>query len=570
MRRHEWMRGLVGCALVMAVGCGSSHGAGDGGPTPTACTTNADCAGGELCVGGQCLEACGAADPCTDDTLVCSPATNLCVECATSSDCGADERCEAERCVAACGSDADCAGGERCDVTSGVCVSLGCGSDADCPGGERCEVATGSCEVICALASDCAPGELCLAGMCLEETTAECTGSAECDGLEQCVGGLCRCPAEFRCGDECVDPATDGFHCGACGNECDLAAVCEAGACCAPAENLVDLLFVVDGSNSMLEEQVSLADQLPRLVRILTSGDADLDGTPDFPPVTDLRAGVVTVDMGSGAVAVPTCDGGPTGDDGILSTRGNTDIAGCAGTYPRFLDFAGDAVDFSRDLSCVARVGTGGCGFEQQLEAGLKALTPSTSDLTFVSGSGHGDGANEGFLRDEAILGVILLTDEDDCSTTDTELFDPSSVRYGGVLNLRCFQFQEALHPVSRYVDGLQALKRDRRRVVFSAIVGVPPDLVPEPGDVDFDRVLDDPRMAEVLDPSMPTRLAPSCNVPGRGLAFPPRRIVQVARDLRASGSGAVLSSICQDDFTRAFDAIIPRLADASTGPVCR
>ena len=41
----------------------------------------------------------------------------------------------------------------------------------------------------------------------------------------------------------------------------------------------VDLLFVVDNSGSMREEQASLRAQFPRLVDVLTSGDA-ANGTP--------------------------------------------------------------------------------------------------------------------------------------------------------------------------------------------------------------------------------------------------------------------------------------------------
>ena len=41
----------------------------------------------------------------------------------------------------------------------------------------------------------------------------------------------------------------------------------------------VDLLFVVDNSGSMREEQTALRAQFPRLIQVLTSGDRDGDST---------------------------------------------------------------------------------------------------------------------------------------------------------------------------------------------------------------------------------------------------------------------------------------------------
>lgn len=340
----------------------------------------------------------------------------------------------------------------------------------------------------------------------------------------------------------------------------------------------VDLLFMVDNSNSMGEEQASLSDQFPRLVRTLASGELTLsDGSIEmFPPVKSLRVGVVSSDMGTGGFLVPTCSNSASGDDGILRTAGNVARPGCMATYPSFTTFEpapgappdSALVDaFAADFTCVGAMGTGGCGFEQQLEAVLKALTPSSSSLTFNGGTvGHGDGANAGFLRPTSLLAVIVVSDEDDCSAIDPDLFNPSSTRYAGDLNLRCFQFPEAVHPVERYVDGLLALRDDPSLLVYAAITGVPPELVANPDTIDFDALLADPRMTENIDPTMPTRLEPSCNIPGRGLAFPPRRITTVAQLLERAGAAGIVQSICQDDFTGALNAIIKKIADVLGG----
>lgn len=328
----------------------------------------------------------------------------------------------------------------------------------------------------------------------------------------------------------------------------------------------VDLLLVVDNSSSMAEEQASLVRQLPALVHSLVEPpDEDGDGTPDWLPIADLQIGVVTTDMGTGGARVPTCLRADFGDDGILQTRGNPGIPGCQATYPPILGFRPGRdrpEDYAADVACVATLGTGGCGFEQQLEAALKALSPAAPTswtgpsyvppVFFRGTSGHGDGANRGFVRDDTLLAVVVVTDEEDCSVIDPEVFDPSSPRYGPTdLNLRCFTYPEALHPIERYVRGLAALRAQRPDLLaFGLIVGVPVDLAADvPREADFDAIASDPRMIERVDPAMPSRLAPSCNTPGFGLAMPPRRLVEVARGL--TGHRTTVQSICQDDWSR-------------------
>jgi hypothetical protein len=344
----------------------------------------------------------------------------------------------------------------------------------------------------------------------------------------------------------------------------------------------VDLLFMVDNSNSMAEEQASLAEQFPRLVSVLATGDrnpaidADGDGNPsnvgdDFPAVNSLQIGVISSDMGTGGFNVMTCSDEPNfGDDGVLRTQGNTAMAGCMATYPRFLEFrrGGDAAMYARDVSCVAALGTGGCGFEQQLEAVLKAVTPSTCTepwCEFNMGTrGHADMANNGFVRPDSLLALVLVTDEEDCSAADPDLFNMGSTRYTGELNLRCFLNPTAQHPITRFVEGYLATRTSPDLLVYAAIAGVPTNATS--ATATFDQILAAPEMQEMIDPTMMTRLRPSCNVAGRGIAFPPRRIVEVARGLDQRGSNGLVYSICQADFTPALDAIIDKIADVLGG----
>lgn len=343
-----------------------------------------------------------------------------------------------------------------------------------------------------------------------------------------------------------------------------------------PPTSALDLLFMVDNSNAMIEEQASLAAELPRFVAMVTTGDLDGDGRPDLRPFETVQMGVITPDMGTGGFRVPTCRNPDFGDDGRLRTRGRTDL-GCVEAYPTFLSFGpgADPLAFATDVACVATVGTDGCGFEQPLEAVLKALSPRAPTSWTAAGyvppaffrgtSGHADGANLGFVRDDSVLAIVLLTDEADCSASDPDLFNPVSATYGTTdLNLRCFAHGEALHPVARFVDGLLPLRRHPSRLVFVSIAGVPVDLVPAAGEpIDWELLVsDDParrddRMGERVDPSTGNRLLPSCAVPGRGIAFPPVRTLQVARELEARGARVSVQSICQASFGIAVETIL-------------
>ncbi len=345
---------------------------------------------------------------------------------------------------------------------------------------------------------------------------------------------------------------------------------CAGGDCCDRANGDLDVLFLIDNSNSMTEEQAALSAQIPRMARALATGDLDEDGVQDFPALTSVRVGTVTSDMGTGGYTVPSCASSDFGDDGVLRTESNGS-ASCLASYPPFAELRADDpsadVDaFVEHVSCVAATGIGGCGFEQQLEAVLKALTPSTSPIRFFDGTtGHEDGANAGFLRADSVLATILLTDEEDCSASDPELFDPMSPTYRSTeLNLRCFTHEStAVHPISRFVDGMRAMRASPDDLIFAAIAGVPPDLVADPSAIDYAAILADPRMVERIDPVELNHLVPSCNVPEVGIAFPPRRIVEVAQAL---GPSSVVQSICQSDYTPVIDAILTRVAARDSG----
>ena len=364
----------------------------------------------------------------------------------------------------------------------------------------------------------------------------------------------------------------------------------------------LDLLFMIDDSGSMKEEQAALRRELPRMIERLTSGDIDGDGDGDLLPIEELHLGVVSSDLGLvGISGIDGCVG--LGGDGVLVNQLHVAQAECVDTYPSFLTYESgddDAAKVAGDFACISVLGTDGCGFEQQLEATLKALWPASDDrVTFLGDPagfgklGHGDMENAGFLRPSSgastsLLAVVLVTDEDDCSSRNTahllpqQFLDPMVPAQAELLaqglNVRCHLNPDHLYPVERYVEGLKALRPDSDGlIVFGAIAGVPTHLVtPEAlAQVDFedstareafyDAMLADPMMQPVIDdvgtPSVDDDHMKASCVTDNGVAYPPLRIVEAARGF---GRDAVVQSICQDDFGPAIDAILAAITRAS------
>lgn len=374
----------------------------------------------------------------------------------------------------------------------------------------------------------------------------------------------------------------------------------------------VDLLFVVDNSGSMSDEQVKLNQQLQHLVSVLATGDLDglpnANGRPDFTPVSSLHLGVVSTDLGiNGQTGVVSCgdssfkatepDTGASGiqlqnklhgDEARLLGSSDVAVAGvnvrmpnmrpvqsiaprpeCAGVaVNRFLNFdskTSNAAEVARQFSCIAELGVNGCGYEQQLESMWRALAPST-DNSFsggTTGQGAPAGFNAGFLRNEAILVVIVVSDEEDCSSPDksgSTLYQSPLVN--SAANMLCTRNPQALHPVSRYIDGLKSLKPAayQDRIIFAGIVGVP--LAANRGQRTPEQILAMPEMSYVEE-SMPLGLRPACvAAKNAGDADPARRMVQVAQGF---GGNGVITSICEDDYGPALSTVITRIASKLT-----
>jgi hypothetical protein len=385
---------------------------------------------------------------------------------------------------------------------------------------------------------------------CAPPAVYELESQETCDPAEGTVDTWCtdEGACEYRVGDEVVSSCAGDVA--ECRTAFDAAhATCVEQDLCTPT-NDVDLLFVIDDSHGMDLEQAQLIEALPAMVRGIAPAS--------------LHVGVVSTDMGAGPVpsgeSVPGCEPG-FGDDGILRREG------CGNTYPsRIFEYSGMGEDTTLldALGCVANVGTSGCGFEQQLEAGLKALSPADSALTFSDGGfPHGDGENGGFLRAGSVLAIVVLTSEDDCSRPDDRLVYMNDPAYAGVRSgLRCTHFPDALYSIDRYVDGYLRLRHRPSRLVFGAIAGLPHDLA----GASYETLLADSRMQIVEHPGDGHSLDPACE--GEvGVAYPGRRIVEVARGLRDGNAHSSVSSICADSYDDGLAVIVADIRAALACP---
>src|SRR5688572_16054861 len=277
----------------------------------------------------------------------------------------------------------------------------------------------------------------------------------------------------------------------------------------------IDILFVIDNSDSMKEEQDSLAANFPRFIDVLSN---IVGGLPD------VHIAVVSSDVGIPPFTAEACS--ENGDDGLMQNTahpptGGTcspprngaryieDIAGPAG-QPRIKNYDGELDDV---FGCIARLGNAGCGVEQHLEAMRRALDGRHPE-------------NAGFLRPNAYLAVIVLADEDDCSARDTQVFNPSTQfdtlnsMYGPFSSFRCAEFgitcdggtlaraaadydqcaprgDSYLYHPDEYVNFLRQLKGTPNLVITSIISGNPTPVGVE---------------LTMADPERPApRLKPSC-----------------------------------------------------------
>jgi hypothetical protein len=194
----------------------------------------------------------------------------------------------------------------------------------------------------------------------------------------------------------------------------------------------VDILVVVDDSSETRLMQDNLVRNFPTFITRLM----------DPPGLPDLHLAVISTDMGAGDGSVAGCDANG-GKNGIFQYQPRadcttTDLAPGA----TFIADDGTNRNYTGNLAdvfgCIARLGESGCGFEHQLAAITRALGADGSPAP---------AENQGFLRPDAFLMILLLTNEDDCSApVGSNLYDTSMNRtlgsyLGPPANFRCNEF---------------------------------------------------------------------------------------------------------------------------------
>ncbi|MEY4511382.1 MAG: hypothetical protein RLZZ450_3504, partial [Pseudomonadota bacterium] len=132
-----------------------------------------------------------------------------------------------------------------------------------------------------------------------------------------------------------------------------------------------------------------------------------------------------------------------------------------------------------------------------------------------------------------------------------------------GPLNLRCGKANDddkLVRATERYVRGLRSLKPGHpERVVFAAVVGVPPAPVAAGKTIDELLALPEMKFAEdALKPGFPRT---TCDLMYDGRlneAYPGRRFLQVAKGL---GAQSVVESICAETYGPVLDRMIDKIA---------
>ncbi len=196
----------------------------------------------------------------------------------------------------------------------------------------------------------------------------------------------------------------------------------------------VDVLFVIDDSPMMLAKQNALR------IRFASFEQALVQRAMSQP--LDYHIGAITTDLGAGATTIGACH--PDGDGAKLQAFGKAEPQNCGefnldgGNYIAYNQRTGGAPEtnftgvtaLADAITCITAVGDQGCDYPQPLEAAYRAL----HDTTILE--------NEGFLRPDAMLAIVWLTDRDDCSVpADTDLFDGTITSYGALRPYRCTNY---------------------------------------------------------------------------------------------------------------------------------
>ncbi|HUT77395.1 MAG TPA: hypothetical protein VM285_06900, partial [Polyangia bacterium] len=232
-------------------------------------------------------------------------------------------------------------------------------------------------------AEECVPGE-----------TQICWCSGDVSGVQVCL--------EDKTWDacDCGDGGADGDADGDTDGDTDTDDTLETGC------NRMDILFVIDNSDSMSEEQEFLIAAFPAFIAAIEAYDVLGTDTP-----LDYHVGVTSTAVDHNECGDFTC-ALVEEEDGVLQNAALGDNGDC--TPPEEVFMQGPDPGVADEFACVAALGTQGWPWEMPLEAIRRGMTDG------LDGEGHLSAENAGFLRSDALFVAIVITDEDDVSRADT------------------------------------------------------------------------------------------------------------------------------------------------------
>lgn len=230
----------------------------------------------------------------------------------------------------------------------------------------------------------------------------------------------------------------------------------------------IDFLFVIDNSLSMGDEQQLLIDGFPGFISGIEQTIAAFDYHIMVVASSALERSFDPCEATLGAGLVRSADGTDCGlvEDFLWGDRFMSNELG-------------DLEDLKDTFACVAQVGTAGQPNEASVWAMAEAVTSQAGE----------NGCNAGFLRQDAILVVTFITDEEDDPNDgpplgDTDINSPGNPQ--------------------EWKDGLVAVKGgDEEAIVLLALVGDTelPDAVCSPFDaLEGEGAEPSPRLREFAD----------------------------------------------------------------------
>lgn len=386
----------------------------------------------------------------------------------------------------------------------------------------------------------------------------------------------------------------------------------------------VDIVFVIDDSGSMAEEQALLSANFASFINVLEADDVKANyrlaitttdaGNPrcpsaaTTPPNGDfvLSSCVDRIDLGHFTFAgvdppidasyscTDYCD---LTDAMLTITPTTTEKDPTEKARPWLENIEGrtnipDGITTVQAFQCFGPQGVAGCGFESHLESMYKALKKADQ---------NGED-NYGFLREQAILSVVIVSDEADCSFNDAHkgVFidqkalwnsptdpiptsavcwragvecdgDPSGYSACNSANIGedgtkgVSDDQAVLHPVSRYTDQIDALEEQKRmfdsgaEVLVALIGGVPPGYK-DASDISYSASGDQAFLDDF-------GIDAGCTSAMGGTAIPPVRLREFAEHFQV-GADPNIFSICDPDYSVALQAIAAKIRD-QIKPAC-